>query len=248
MKIAIVDDEKSCRDELSRQLLSFGGTHRCQLAPVPFPSAEAFLEAAGRERFPIVFMDVFMKGMDGVTAAARLWALDKKCLLIFLTSSEDFRPDALSVHAFEYITKPFTPEHMSAVLEDALAVLPHQAKYIEVASGRKTVPLFLEDIVSAVTDAHYVDIGLTDGSVVRSRMTIQEFLSLTQSDPRFITVNKGIVLNADRVAQFEGSSCVLDNGAQFPVRVRDRAQVEQAVQDYHFQKIRGRQKQGRDAK
>lgn len=247
MKVAIVDDEKSCRDELSRQLLSFSGVHRCRLDPVPFASAEAFLEAAERERFPIVFMDIFMEGMDGVTAAARLWALDKKCLLIFLTSSEDFRPDALSVHAFEYVTKPFPTERVAAVLEDALAVLPVDAKYIEVASGRKTVPLLFEEIVSVVTDAHYVDIELADGSLVRSRMTIQEFLCLTQGDPRFIAINKGIVLNADRVARFEGNCCVLDNGARFPVRVRDRGQVEQAVRDYHVQTIRERQKRGRDA-
>lgn len=217
MKVAVVDDEKSCRDELSCQLLSFSGFHRCQLVPVPFPSAETFLAAV---RFPIVFMDVFMKGMDGVTTAARLWALDKKCLLIFLTSSEDFRPDALSVRAFDYITKPFPPEQVAAVLEDALSVLPPEADYIEVSSGRKIVPLLLGNIVSAVTDAHYMDIALAGGQVVRSRMTTQEFLGLTQGDPRFITVNKGSMLNADRVIRIEGEllrpgqrSAVPDPGA-----------------------------------
>lgn len=247
MKIAIVDDEAGCQAELAQQLRLFGPEHGCRLDPVPFPSAEAFLEAQSRERFPMVFMDIFMGGMDGVTAAARLWQLDKKCLLVFLTSSEEFRPDALSVHAFEYLTKPIQPERVSAVLRDALAVLPREADCIEVSSGRRTVPLLPEDIVSVVTDAHYVDIALADGPVVRSRMTIAEFLGLTRGDPRFIAVNKGIVLNADRVARFEGNCCVLDNGVRLPVRVRDRARVEQAVQDYHFQKIRGRQKWGRDA-
>lgn len=246
MKIAIVDDEKSCREELERQLLAFGGANRQKLDPVPFPSAEAFLASLGREHFPMVFMDIFMDGMDGVAAAAKLRETDKRCLLIFLTSSEDFRPNALSVHAFEYIVKPFSPDRVAAVLEDALAVLPPEAEYIEVASGRKTVLLLLENILSAVTDAHYVDIGLANGSVVRSRLTIQEFLALTQGDPRFITVNKGIVLNADHVSQFEGNCCVMENGTRFPIRVRDRVQVEQAVHKYRFAKIRGRQRHGRE--
>jgi len=245
MRIAIVDDEKSCREELTRQLLAFGEEHRCRLDPVPFHSAEAFFEALGQEHFPMVFMDVFMEGMDGVAAAAKLRETDKLCMLIFLTSSEEFRPDALSVHAFEYIVKPFSPDRVAAVLEDALAVLPPEAKYIEVVSGRKTLLLPLEDVLSAVTDAHYVDIGLADGSVIRSRMTIQEFLALTQGDPRFITVNKGIVLNADRVAQTEGSCCVMENGTRFPIRVRDRFQVERAVDNYRCSKIRGRQRYGR---
>lgn len=247
MEIAIVDDEKSCLEEIAGLLRSFGTKRQCQITPVPFDSAKAFLEAFERKRFPIVLMDIFMDGMDGLAAGARLWELDKKCLLIFLTSSEDFRRDALSIHAFEYITKPCVPERVFAVLRDALAVLPPAAKYIEVVSDRKTVALFLHDIASAVTDAHYLDIGLTDGSVVRTRMTTQEFLRITEHDPRFITVNKGIVLNADRVAQFEDNCCVMENGARFPIRVRDRGQVERAVQDYHFQKIRERQRLGRDA-
>ncbi len=245
MRIAIVDDEESCREELTRQLLAFGEERRRRLDPVPFPSAEAFFQALGQERFPMVFMDVFMEGMDGVAAAAKLRETDKRCLLIFLTSSEEFRPDALFVHAFEYIVKPFSPDRVAAVLEDALAVLQPEAEYIEVVSGRKTVPLPLEDILSAVTDAHYVDIALADGSAVRSRMTIQEFLALTRGDPRFITVNKGIVLNADRVVQTEGNCCVMENGARFPIRVRDRAQVERAVDNYRCSQIRGRQRYGR---
>lgn len=248
MKIAIVDDEKSCREELACQLLAFGEARRRRLDPVPFPSAEAFFEALSQERFPMVFMDIFMEGMDGVAAAAKLRETDKLCTLIFLTSSEEFRPDALSVHAFEYIVKPFSPERVAAVLEDALAVLPPEAAYMEVVSGRKTVRLPVDDILSAVTDAHYVDIGLADGSVVRSRMTIQAFLTLTQGDPRFITVNKGIVLNADRVVRTEGSCCVMENGARFPIRVRDRVQVERAVDDYRCLQIRVRQRYGQRGK
>lgn len=244
MKIAIVDDEKDFRAELAALLQASGGLHGCRIELAQFPSAEGFLEALQREQFSMVFMDIFMAGMDGVSAAARLWASDKQCLLVFLTSSQEFRQDAFSVHAFEYITKPVTPERVSAVLTDALSVLPQEAKYINVASGRKTVALLLQSIACVVTDAHYVDIGLVDGVTVRSRMTIQEFLGLTGHDPRFITINKGIVVNADAVARFEGSCCVLENGARLPVRVRDRSQVERAVQDYHFTKIRSRQRHG----
>ena len=95
---------------------------------------------------------------------------------------------------------------------------------------------------SAVTDAHYVDIGLLDNSVVRSRMTIQDFLHLTAGEPGFIAVNKGIVLNADYITGFEDNCCVTENGGRFPVRVRDRVKIEQAARDYHFGKIRSYQR------
>lgn len=244
MRIAIVDDEQGCREELTLLLRAAEGPCGCRIELAQFPGAGEFLDALLREQFDLVFMDIFLAGIDGVSAAARLWETDKRCLLVFLTSSEEFRREAFAVHAFDYLTKPVTPERVSTVLRDALSVLPREEKYIEVASGRKTVALLIRSIASVVTDAHYVDICLLDGMTVRSRMTIQEFLDLTGADPRFLTINKGVVVNAEAVARLEGACCVMENGARLPVRVRDRTQVEQAVRDYHFNKIRDRQRRG----
>lgn len=102
--------------------------------------------------------------------------------------------------------------------------------------------LYLQNIVSAVTDSHYLNIGLKDNSVIRCRMTIREFLRLTADEPGFIAVNKGIVLNADYITRFEDTFCVTENGARFPVRVRDRVKIEQAARNYNFEKIRSRQR------
>lgn len=239
-----MDDEAGSRAELAGALEAFGKAHGLLLDTVPFARGEDLLDAAAEERFDLVFLDIYMEGMDGLTAATRLRELDKGCLLVFLTSSGDHLPAAFSVHAFEYILKPLAAERVNAVLEDALAVLPAGTRYIEVSSGRRTLRLALQSIVSAVTDAHYLDIGLSDGSSVRSRMTAQDFLNLTGGAPNFIPVNKGIILNADYITRFEGSCCVTENGGQFPVRVRDRARLERMVREYHFENIRSRQRHG----
>lgn len=244
MRVAVVDDEGSCQAEIVGIVEAFGREKGVRMDVFSFASGEAFLDAFAQERFAIVFMDIFMEGMDGLDAAGRLRELDKQCVLIFLTSSGEHFPRAFSVHAFEYILKPFTRERVCAVLRDALSVLPSASRYIELLSGRRTVRLYLQDIVSAVTDAHYIDIGLSDGSVVRSRMTIQDFLQLAAGAPEFITVNKGIVLNAEYIARFEDNCCVTGNGAHFPVRVRDRIRLERMVNDYIVGNIRGEQRRG----
>lgn len=59
-----------------------------------------------------------MKHLSGVDTAKRMRADDSGCILVFLTSSMDFMPDAFSCHAFEYIVKPFTEERIFQVLED----------------------------------------------------------------------------------------------------------------------------------
>lgn len=183
-----------------------------------------------------------MEGMDGVAAALEMRKSDSGCLLVFLTSSTDFMPDAFSCHAFEYVTKPFSEKRIFDVLADAVKVLPQEQKYIELAADRKTVRVFLSDIASAATDAHYIMVTLADGRGLRCRMTMPEFMEKTGGDARFIPINKGIAVNAEFILEFKNGCCVMESGARFPVRVRDSARVEQMASDYHFEKIRSRQR------
>ncbi|MCM1087851.1 MAG: LytTR family DNA-binding domain-containing protein [Muribaculaceae bacterium] len=241
MKIALVDDEWACLDEMSGLIDEFGIQHGCQIDAVPFQSAEAFLGAFENGGFSAVFMDIYMDDMDGVAAAVKMQGVKRDTPLVFLTSSEDFMPDAFSLHAFEYVIKPIARDRIFKVLSDLLERLPAPRKYIEVADGKKNVRIFLDDIASAVTDAHYLDISLMDGEKLRCRMTMAEFMRLTGDDRRFLAINKGIAVNAEYITGFENGCCVLENDAKLPVRVRDRAAVEQAARDYNFEKIRGRQ-------
>ncbi len=242
LKIAIVDDEQACLDQMSRLCSSFEKDFGYSAETILFGSAEAFLEAFEADSFDLVFMDIYMEGMDGVAAALEMRRLDIGCLLIFLTSSTEFMPDAFSCHAFEYVTKPFSKERIFDVLSDAVKVLPQEQKYIELAADRKIVRVFLDDIISAVSNAHYIELTLTDKEKLRCRMTMLEFIEKTGSDTRFIPVNKGITVNAEYILEFKSGCCIMESGARFPVRVRDRVNVEQMAADYHFQKIRSRQR------
>lgn len=241
MKIALVDDEQECLNEMARLCIDFGLQHHCQIETVSFTNGEDFLNAFEGGGFTVVFMDIYMDGMDGVAAALQMRNQDSGCILVFLTSAVEFMPDAFSCHAFEYIIKPFSPQRIQDVLTDILKVLPPSEKYIKVVCDRKTIPIFLDKIISVTTDAHYLDIMLSEEEQVRCRMTMREFMELTEGDARFILVNKGIVVNADYILEFEDNCCVLENGTRFPTRVRDRLKIEQTARDYHFEKIRSRQ-------
>lgn len=241
MRIAIVEDVPQEAVKLENILKSLSEDRRTFFEISVFSSGEELLENFKKDDFEIVFMDIYMGGMTGVETAKILRKQDKHFILIFLTSSSEHMPDAFSCHAFEYIQKPFDTERIVQVMSETLETLSHEAQYMELISNRQTVRVFLDEIVSAVTDAHYLDITLSDGEKLHCRMTMSEFMKKTGEDPRFISVNKGITVNAERILEFENSCCIMENGSKFPVRVRESAVVEQIVMDYHFEKIRRRQ-------
>lgn len=246
MKIALVDDEQDCLNEMIQLCHDFGSHHLCDVETFPFTSGEEFLKSLDTNDFSVVFMDIYMKGTDGITTALKMREHHNMCILIFLTSSTDFMPAAFSCHAFEYITKPFSPQRVSDVLKDALQLLPPSTKYLEVCSDRKTVRIFLNTITTVITDAHYLNITLENGTVIRCRMTISQFIKQIGNDTRFITINKGIVVNADYILDFDNYCCILENGTKLPIRVRDRLKIEQEVSDYNFKMIRSYQRHKKD--
>ncbi len=140
---------------------------------------------------------------DGITAARKLRESNPVCVLIFLTTSNEFMTEAFSCHAFEYISNPIDCRQLEKVLDDAMKILPAPQKFIEITCERKTLRIFLQDIISVTTDAHYLELSLSDGTELRSRMTVREFLLLTGQDSRFILANRGVLLNAGHVLSFE---------------------------------------------
>lgn len=242
LKIALVDDEQIYLEEMSRLCREFAVENRLDIELSEYSDGDGFLRS--EEEFSIVFMDIYMNGSDGVLTAQKLREHDSSCILIFMTTSREHMPEAFSCHAFEYIVKPFSPQRVKEVLNDAMKVIPAACEYMELYSDRKTLRIAFGDIVCAMTDAHYLDVSLSDGTSLRCRMTMRQFSEQIKEDRRFIIINKGIIVNADYIADFENNCCILENGVSLPIRVRDRLNIEQAVRNYNFDRIRKKQRYG----
>lgn len=244
VKVAIIDDEPIYIDEMIKLCRKFESAGRETVTVASFSGGQAFLDVFQPDAYQVVFLDIFMDGMGGIETARRLREMDTHCFLVFLTSSDEFMPDAFSLHAFDYIVKPVSEEKVFRVLADVCAHLPELPPFLEITSGRQTIPLLLTDIVSVVSDAHYLNIQVKSGECFRCRMTVSRFLALAGNDPRFLAANRGVLINADYIRSIDGQRgvCTLTDGSVLPIRLRESQRLENALRQYHFSQIRKRQK------
>jgi DNA-binding LytR/AlgR family response regulator len=232
MRIAVVEDQAFYQKQMSLLCHEFGSQHHTHLEIDLFSDGEAFLRAFHPGSYSIVFMDIYLKEMNGVDVAKQMRGRDPNSLLVFMTSSDAHMPEAFSCHAFEYITKPFSAERLFQVLQDALSHLPESSSSIEIICDHQLTSLSLQELLSVTSDLHYLKFEMTDGTIYRSRMTMSAFCPMVAEDSRFILVNRGILLNADYIVSIDHANCVLADGRTYPMRVRDRASIERAIQDY----------------
>ncbi|HIV63204.1 MAG TPA: LytTR family DNA-binding domain-containing protein [Firmicutes bacterium] len=105
MRLAIVEDDKSAADELRALLRGYEKEHGGSYAVDVFADAVTFLTAY-RPDYDVVFLDIEMPMMDGLTAAEKLREIDPYVILVFVTNMRQYAINGYAVNALDFIVKP----------------------------------------------------------------------------------------------------------------------------------------------
>ncbi len=115
-KILVVDDEAVIRKGLRRVLERYG--YQVAVSESGFSAVERLQE----ENFHLVLTDLKMPGMDGIEVLKAIRVLQPEVPVVIITgySTVDTAVEAMKNGAFDYISKPFTPEQITEKVEKAL--------------------------------------------------------------------------------------------------------------------------------
>lgn len=217
MRVAVVDDNARDRAWLTGELEKLLARRGLEGTVTAFSEGGDFLEAARAERFTLAFLDVYMEGMDGVETARALRRFDRECLLVLSTSSRDHALEGYRVQAVQYLVKPYGLAELEALFAQLERLLPRPERYVELRAGRQAVRVRLEELLWAEHFQHQVRVHTAGGGEVSSRLTFREFTELLNGDPRFFVCGRGVLVNLDRAADFDGRDFRLEDGTQVPV-------------------------------
>jgi len=112
-KALIVDDEKPARDELNYLLSTENAIQVIGQAD----SGAAAITSAANLKPQVIFMDIDMRGMDGLEAAAVIRTVLPDVIIIFATAYDHYAVKAFEIGAVDYILKPFEGERVHATIE-----------------------------------------------------------------------------------------------------------------------------------
>ena len=116
IRIAIVEDAAFDRQVLRDCLREYGQETGAELQITEFTGGTAFLEQY-QEDLDLIFMDIMMDGLDGLTTARKLRRRDDKVLLVFVTSMLQYAVQGYSVDAMDFIVKPVTYTGMKLCMD-----------------------------------------------------------------------------------------------------------------------------------
>lgn len=110
--ILVVDDEKIVRDSMKEWLLEEG------FSVTTANSGQSALKILDNRRFNVLLTDIKMPGMDGVELLTKAKQLYGDLCVIMMTAYADVASavDAMKQGALDYLTKPFDPDVLTAMV------------------------------------------------------------------------------------------------------------------------------------
>lgn len=234
MNIAIVEDTQVGIEILRNLLFEYASKNAVSMDVDTFTSAEDFLKDYRAYQYTIIFMDIFMDGIDGVQASEKVREVDSGSLIVFLTASASHMPQAFNVHAYDYIQKPVDPEHLFRVLDEIRSLQGKRSNIPQLSfiAGRKEYSLNIPDVVSITVNGNYLDITDRNGQIYHPRMTFTAVCDQLAKEPRFLMLLRGVLVNMDYVTEFSDNFCRLEDGTTLPVNIKNSRKIEQIWSNY----------------
>lgn len=237
LNFALCDDNQMDIDKAAKLIKEWASWRQEAVHVTSFTSPYGLLDAVSRgDNFNIFVLDILMPEMTGISLGEHLNQILTDPLLIFLTNSEDYYPDAFRLYAFQYICKPPRKDVLFPVLDKAAARCEKNKSdmfLLKTADGIARIPY--QAIVYVELRAHICHFHLIDGQHLESlylRTSFDSFIKPLMQQDQFVKTHTSFVVSLEFTSKLTVNALLLSTGATIPVARSFAAGVRQRYFDY----------------
>jgi DNA-binding LytR/AlgR family response regulator len=194
-------------------------------------SGEALLKATASPR--LVLMEYHLGDMTGAEAANALRRRQASpCEVIFLTSDPSHALEGFFIQASDYLLKPLAYSQLEKALDRCMARFWDCTQYIEITCNRVNVKLPVLSIRYAEVQKNLTIIHTKD-HIYQAYLALDDLTALLPAEA-FLRCHRSYLVHLLYVDRVERNNFVLQDGAQIPIRMREKVAMHQTYQDYLF--------------
>ncbi len=230
MRIAVCDDEEKFRTQARDIIDKMAGS--LDVTVDAFSDGRKLLEAFDRNPYDVLFLDIEMPAMDGITLAKKLRERTDSIYIVFLTGHVEYALEGYEVNALRYLTKPVKEDKLREVLRFVMDKNSTKRQLLIKEDGEEVL-INVSDIIYFEAQNQYVMIYATDGEHL-IRYNIGDFENELKGDGFFRT-HRGYLISLAKVKKLVKSEVLMetpDGEVSLPVSRSNVKTLKEALYSY----------------
>lgn len=211
MRIAVCDDEKrfvadftSIVNKLYRSL---------DLITDEYSDGNQLLKSFLTRQYDIVFLDIEMPGIDGITLAKKIRAMNENVCIVFLTGHVEYAIKGYEVNALRYLTKPATEQSISEVINYVINRMNSQ-KYLWIKNPEGEYRVMLSDIIFIESQDQKIVVNTLAGSL-EQRGKLNDYEDRLKAEG-FFRIHRSYLVSLSKVVGISGRDVRMADGSVLP--------------------------------
>lgn len=200
----IVEDEFPAREELKYFLTK----HKEISLEKEFENPIDSLKYLQENKVDVVFLDINMPELDGMSLGKILTKLNPNIKIIFITAYRDYAAEAFEIKAFDYLLKPYSEKRITEVLNN-LTMIKDNSPTKEVEKINK-VTVFLDEkmVVLSLDEIYYIEVSekeslvYTQNEIYTSKLKISKWEEILPKN-KFYRTHRAYIVNLDKIKEIE---------------------------------------------
>ena len=224
MRIAVCDDEKRFINDLTSIIDKLYNS--LDIITEEFSQGDELLRSFRSAPYDIVFLDIEMPKMDGITLARKLRELSEDVCIVFLTGHVEYAIQGYEVNALRYLTKPADEAKVREVVDYVLGKQAN-AKQLWLKTADGDVRLKLSDVLFIESQNQNVAVNTTEDTYV-VRGNISDYEERLASEG-FFRIHRGYLISLPKVMKLAGKEVIMEDGTSLPVSRTKESKLKEVL-------------------
>lgn len=210
IRVAIVDDDTAIQDMLIQYIKEYEKKIDEKFNIVTFADACEIVDGY-RQVYDIIFMDIQMASMDGLTGAEKIRGMDQDVIIIFVTNMAGFAIKGYKVDALSYVVKPILYIDFAQQLSKAVKrIVYNRTAFILMTVNSEILRVDISKVAYMESKEHRVIIHMEkEELIVYSSL---KKLEKQVEGYHFARCNSGYLVSLSHVESVNRNSVVVDGG------------------------------------
>lgn len=236
VQISICEDEAVMAHEIEEML--FCHAKEWHLECDVFHSAESlfnYVEKTGTV-FDICLLDIELGDSSGMELAKTIRKSSRECIIIFISSHEEYIYEAFDLLAFNFIKKPIDRKRFDTVIQKALMELSFRKKIFTFSYKSKKIYLECEKIKYFESNRRKMLAYMSDEEVFIYYDTVKNTWKHL-NEKIFIRCHTSYIVNMEYIAVMDKEKLLLKSGEIIPISKRYRQASRRSYHEFLLRRM-----------